>query len=165
VISPLGPLKGGSYVEPTIDNFITEDINQLYRTIVHEKYYINPNKDGMLSWRSISSCDSDFDTRLENWQQRLHELSTRRCVIMTCMLRWIGSKVRDTPTFYGMDDLEEILMRFESKVVENKILLVLDISLKVTSARWWGTHKEKINKSFQCKRLLCRVGEQSFGEI
>jgi hypothetical protein len=31
-IEPLDPLEGGICVEPTIDNFITEEINQLYRT-------------------------------------------------------------------------------------------------------------------------------------
>jgi hypothetical protein len=68
VIAPLDPSEGGRYVEPT-DNILTEDINQLYRTTTHEEYYINPTADGMLSWRSISSCASDSDTGLENWQQ------------------------------------------------------------------------------------------------
>jgi hypothetical protein len=36
-------------------------------------------------------------------------------------------------------------MKFELEVVENQRLLVLDIALKATSSRWWGTHKEKIN--------------------
>jgi hypothetical protein len=32
--------------------------------------------------------------------------------------------------------------------MENQILLALDIALKATPARWWGTHKEKINNWF-----------------
>jgi hypothetical protein len=32
VVAPLDPSKGGRYVEPVTKNFITEDINQLYRT-------------------------------------------------------------------------------------------------------------------------------------
>jgi hypothetical protein len=73
---------------------------------------------------------------------------------MTCTLRWIGYEVREPPTFYGLNDLEEILMKFELEVVENQRLSVLDIALKATPARWWGTHKEKINKWYQCKILL-----------
>jgi hypothetical protein len=74
---------------------------------------------------------------------------------MTCALRWIGSEVREPPTFYGLNYLEEFFMNFELEVVENQILPVLDISLKATPSRWWGTHKEKINNWYQCKILLC----------
>jgi hypothetical protein len=74
---------------------------------------------------------------------------------MTHALRWIGSEVREPPTFYGMNDLEEFFMKFELEVVEIQRLPVLDISLKATPSHWWGTHKEKINNWFQCKRLLC----------
>jgi hypothetical protein len=69
VIAPLDPSEGGRYVEPVTDNILTEDVNQLYRTTMREEDYINPTADGMLSWRSISSCASDSDTGLENWQQ------------------------------------------------------------------------------------------------
>ena len=67
---------------------------------------------------------------------------------MTCTLRWIGSKVREPPTFYGMNDLEELLLKFEVDVMENQRLPALDIALKSTPARWWGTHKAKINNWF-----------------
>jgi hypothetical protein len=49
-IVPLDPSEGGRYVEPTTTNFITEDVNQMYRTTAHEEDYINPTVDGMLSW-------------------------------------------------------------------------------------------------------------------
>jgi hypothetical protein len=45
-------------------------------------------------------------------------------------------------------------MKFELEVVEDQILPVLDISLKATPTRWWGTHKENINNWYQCKMLL-----------
>jgi hypothetical protein len=67
---------------------------------------------------------------------------------MRCMLRWIGSKVREPPTFYGLNELEEFLMEFELELVESHRLPVLDISSKVTPAHWWGTHKEKIKNWF-----------------
>jgi hypothetical protein len=93
VIAPLDPSEGGRYVEPATDNILTEDVNQLYRTTTREEDYINPTADGMLSWRSISSCASDSDTGLENWQQRLHELSTRRCArMMHTEMGWYRGK-------------------------------------------------------------------------
>jgi hypothetical protein len=64
---------------------------------------------------------------------------------MACALRWVGTEVREPPTFYGLNDLEEFLMKFEVYIMENQILPVLYISLKDTPARWWGTHKENIN--------------------
>jgi hypothetical protein len=45
-------------VEPVTDNILTEYVNQLYRTTMCEDDYINPNVDGMLIWRSISSSAS-----------------------------------------------------------------------------------------------------------
>ena len=69
-------------------------------------------------------------------------------------LRWVGNEVREPPTFYGLNDLEYFLMKFEVDVMENHILPTLDIYLKATLARGWCTHKNKINKWFQCKRLL-----------
>jgi hypothetical protein len=67
---------------------------------------------------------------------------------MTCVLIWIGSEVREPPNFYGMDDLEEFLMKFELELVESQRLPVLDITLKSTPTIWWGTHKEKVNNWF-----------------
>lgn len=91
VISPLDPLEGGRYVKLAIDNILIEYVNQLYKTTMREEDYINPTIDGMLSSRSISSCASESDIGLEKWQQRLHELSTRRCARMTHTLRWVGT--------------------------------------------------------------------------
>jgi hypothetical protein len=68
---------------------------------MHEEDYVNPTIDGMLSWRSISYCDLDFDKGLENWKKHLHEISARICVRMTGTLRQIGTKLRQPPIFYG----------------------------------------------------------------
>jgi hypothetical protein len=117
-------------VEPAIENILTEDINKRYKTTTCKEDYINPTTDGMLSWRSISSCASDSYTGLEKWKQRFHELSTRICVKMTCTLRWFSIEVREPPTFYGLNDLEELLMKCEVEVLENHRLPTLDISFK-----------------------------------
>jgi hypothetical protein len=64
VITPLDPSEGKSFVEPTCLDL--EEINQLYRKIVHNEDYVNPTTDGVLSWWSITSCATDSDTSLEN---------------------------------------------------------------------------------------------------
>jgi hypothetical protein len=66
-------------------------------------------------------------------------------------------KGKRTSYFYGRNDLEEFLMKFELEVVENKILPVLDVALKSTPAQWWVTHKENINNWYQCNILLCII--------
>jgi hypothetical protein len=92
--------------------------------------------------------------RLENWQQRLHEVSTRRCARIDRAVRWIGIEIREPPSFHGLNDLETFLTQYEDEVLENQRLLALDLALKATPARWWGAHKETITDWYQCKRLL-----------
>jgi hypothetical protein len=54
VIAPLDPSEGERFVEPTFLDL--EEIGQLYRTTVCNDDYVNPTTDGILSWRSITSC-------------------------------------------------------------------------------------------------------------
>jgi hypothetical protein len=89
VIVPLDPSKGERFVEPTCLDL--EEINQLYKTITHEEEYINPTAYGVLSWRSITSCASNSNMGLENFQQILHEVSTRRCARIDHAVRWVGT--------------------------------------------------------------------------
>jgi hypothetical protein len=142
VIAPLDPSKAERFVELTCLDL--EEINQLYRTTARTEDYINPTVDGVLSWRSITSCASDSNTGLENWQQRLQEVSTKRCARINRAVRWVGTKVGEPPSFHGINDLEEFLTRCEDEVSNSQRLLALDIALKATLARWWGAHKETI---------------------
>jgi hypothetical protein len=48
-IAPLDPSEGGRYVEPTAEKFITDEVNQLYRTTTREEDYINPTTNGMIN--------------------------------------------------------------------------------------------------------------------
>ena len=113
----------------------------MYRTITHEEDYVNQTVDGVISWRSITSCAPDSDTCLENWQQRLHEFSIRRCARVDRAVRWVGTEIRKPPSFHGLNDLEEFLTKYEDGVLENHRLLALDISLKETPTIWWCAHK------------------------
>jgi hypothetical protein len=56
---------------------------------------------------------------LENWQHRLHEVSTRRCTRIDCAVRWVGTKIREPPRFHGVNDLEAFLTWYEDEVLDN----------------------------------------------
>jgi hypothetical protein len=53
-----------------------------------------------------------------------------------------------------LNELEDLLTKYEDEVLENHRLLALDISLKATPAIWLGAHKETIKDWYQCKKLL-----------
>jgi hypothetical protein len=142
VIAPLDPSEGERFVEATY--LVLKEINQLYRTITRKEDYVNPNAYGVFSWRGITLCASESDTGLENWQQQLQEVSTRRCARIDCAIRWVGLEIREPPSFHEINDLEKLLTKYEEEVLENHRLLSLDIALKETSARWCGAHKETI---------------------
>jgi hypothetical protein len=73
ITTPLDPTKGKRYINPTRGN----EIDNLYNMTVWLDDYVKPTADGVLSWRSISSCASDLEEGLEHWQQRMHEVSAR----------------------------------------------------------------------------------------
>jgi hypothetical protein len=77
VIAPLDPSEGERSIEPTFLDL--EEIDQLYRTTSRDEDYVNPTAYGVLSWRTITSYTTDSDIGLENWHQRLYEVSMRRC--------------------------------------------------------------------------------------
>jgi hypothetical protein len=81
------------YVEPVKEEYGNQQLENIYKMTSRQDDYINPTAEGNLSWRSISSCASDSEEGLDNWQNRLHEVSMRRCARMTKSLRWIGSEV------------------------------------------------------------------------
>jgi hypothetical protein len=81
-------------------------------------------------------------------------VSTRRCARINHAVIWVGTKISEPPSFHGIDDLEELLTRYEDEVLENQRLLAMEISLKETPAIWWGAHKGTIHDWYQCKRLL-----------
>jgi acyl carrier protein phosphodiesterase len=107
-------------LEPVPDNVLEDYVNQLYRITAREEDYVNPTADGVLSWRSINSDMSDSVTEVENWQKRLHEVSTRRCARITRVVRWVGTEVRQFPISTEEENLENFLTNFESEVLDSQ---------------------------------------------
>jgi len=82
-------MEGKRYIESARQN----EIENLYNMTTWMDDYVNPTIYGMLSWRSIISCELDSEEGLEHWQQRMDEVSTRQCAHMTRSLCWIGTEL------------------------------------------------------------------------
>ena len=83
VVAPLDPLEGQRYVEPVFNEGQGDHLDNIYNVTTLKEDYINPTMDGNLSWRCTSSCTSDLGEALKNSQNRLHDVSMRRCVRIT----------------------------------------------------------------------------------
>ena len=99
IITLLDPTKGSHYTKPIHTEEETRDVDDLYKVTSSQDDNINPTANGTLSWHYASSCTSDSDEGLENWNNQMHELSGRRCACLIKSLRWIGTKVRQVPIF------------------------------------------------------------------
>ena len=97
--------------------------------------YINPTTDGKLSWQSVSSCTYDLGDALENWKNRLHEVSMRRCTRITRSIHRVGVEEIGLPTYEGIPNLTYFFMEFEEKVTESQRFFTLYFVLKATPAR------------------------------
>ena len=83
VVSPIDPFEGKRYVEPIYNEGNLDYIDQIYNVTAMHEYHISPTIDGNLRWKCVSSCTSDLGEALENWENRLHEVSMRRCARVT----------------------------------------------------------------------------------
>jgi hypothetical protein len=76
-ISPLDPDEGQRYIEPIREEDHTHELENIYKLTARQQDYINPTTDGNLRWLSDISCSSDSEEALENWQNKMYEVSTR----------------------------------------------------------------------------------------
>ena len=84
----------------------------------------------------------------------MHEVSFRKCGLITQTLRHVTTKIVELPSYEGLPELSAFLMEFEEKVLEPQRLLALEEALKATLARWWETHKKTIIGWAQFLRLM-----------
>jgi hypothetical protein len=138
VVQPLDPYVGPKYTEPTDNNMEGEDLHQLYTvTIGTRNYYINPNADGSVSWRSIQSIDEESEFDFDSWKQWSHEIFSRRGATFR-VTRWVGIKVREHPVYDGTSDLNNFLHKIEENVREDQRNSVLDVAFQNNLTRWWA---------------------------
>ena len=113
--------------------------------------YIHPTIHGKIRWHNASSTSCDSDDALENWKNRLHEVSFRKCGLVTHSLCCVATEIIELPIYEGLPELSGFLKEIEEKVFEPQRLLALEEALKATSARWWATHKQTIHEWAQCR--------------
>ena len=69
VIAPLDPFQGPRYIEPIRAEEEACNMDSLYQMTANQSDYINLIAEGNISWRCDSSCTSDSNVGLENWQE------------------------------------------------------------------------------------------------
>jgi hypothetical protein len=116
VIAPLDPNEGQRYTKPIREEYCAYELENIYKLIAIQQDYINPMVDGNLSWKSDNMCSSDSEEALENWKNKMYEVSTRRCSRLTRKVCWINTIVSNLPTFDGLNHLEAFLLEFEEIV-------------------------------------------------
>ena len=109
VIAPLDLDEGHRYTKPIREEDYAYALENIYKITTRQHDYINPTADGNLSWGSDSACSSDSEEALENWKNKMYEVSTRRCATLTREVHWIDTIVSNLPTFDGLNPLETFL--------------------------------------------------------
>lgn len=107
-----------------------------------------------ITWDHESSYTSDSDEELERWKNRLLEVTTLSCNMMTWSLRCLSSEVRNLPTYDGLNVVDVFLDAFEREVPEKQRSQALDYALRAMPARWWGTHKDSFDDWHKCRRMM-----------
>ena len=63
---------------------------------------------------------------------------------LTKSLRWIGTEIIDIPSFHGLADVNDFLQQFEQEIPHEQRMVVIELAVRATPARWWHAHKEHI---------------------
>lgn len=139
VIVPLDPSEGVRYTQPVREEYNADDINNIYQITKNEEEWINTTADGKWTQGQDSSRTSYSKQELENWQNRMHEVSTRRCARITKVAHCMTAEVSDLPLYDGLGDVNTFFRDYERQVPKCQRLLAMDQALRDTFARWWGT--------------------------
>ena len=75
IIAPLDVREGIGYAKPIKEEFVGgwDHAYNIFKGFVH------PTMDGELGWKSLISTSSDSNDALENWKNKLHEVSIQKC--------------------------------------------------------------------------------------
>lgn len=58
------------------------------------------------------------------------------------------------PYYDGLTDVDKFLDAFERKVPKKHRFQALDLALRATPARWWGTHKANFDGCHEYRRMM-----------
>ena len=79
---------------------------------IFPKEYIYPTIEGEMGWCSASSASSDSDDALENWKNRMHEVSLKKCGLITQSLCHVETQIIEFLTYEGLSKLYRFLEEF-----------------------------------------------------
>lgn len=126
VVVLLDPTEGSCYTELVRDYESDDDLDCIDKIIELHQDWVNPTADGRIAWEHEISCTSDLDEEIERWKNRLHEVTTLNCNMMTRLLHYISTKVRDLPTYDGLSEVDTFLDKFEREVPKKQRFQALD---------------------------------------
>jgi hypothetical protein len=136
VVQPLDSYVGPRYTELMNKHMEGEDLDQLYTVIAGmREYYINPNAEGSVIWRSIQSTDEYSELTFESWQQGSYEIFLRRHTTVK-ETRWVGTEVREHPIYDGNLELDSFMVSMEENIAKDQMISVFHLSLHDTIVRW-----------------------------
>ena len=101
----MDPQEGRQYIEPIKDEF-SRSWEHAYNIF---EDYIHPTVNGELGYCSEIYTSSHFDDALENWQNRLHEVSFRKCGLITQSLCRVATEIVELLIYEGLPALPEFL--------------------------------------------------------
>lgn len=155
IVVPLYPAKGLHYTQP-VPNYeeSDDDFNQSYKITVWDHDSINPKSNWRIACDRESYYTLDSDEELEHWQNRLHEVSTLWCFMMTKSMCCMSSEVRNLPHYDGLTDVEKFIDAFEQEVPEDHRFQAVDLVLCTTPTWWWGTHKDSFEEWRDYGRMM-----------
>ena len=106
IIVPMDPNEGRRHIEPVKDE-VVKGWDHAYNI---SKDYIHPTADGELSWHSASSASSYSEDALEKWQNRMHEVSVRKCGLITQSLCHVAIEIVELLVYEGLPKISAFQM-------------------------------------------------------
>lgn len=73
---------------------------------------------------------------------------------MIKLLHYVSSKVRNSPYYDDLIDVDKFLDAFEREVLEKHRFQALDFVLRTKPARWWGMHKDNFEEWCEYQRMM-----------
>ena len=150
VILPLDPSQGERYTEPIYHND-QADVKLVSPITAQDEGTAESPAAG---WESGSSCMTDPEGELENWQHRLSELHQDSNACLTKSIRWVDSQTRHIPVYDGSTDPALFIAHISAQIPAPQIMDVLESAFRATAIRWWSSHKKQIPTWDVCQTLL-----------
>jgi len=79
IVVPMDPAEGACYMEPVNDKDSDNELDCIYQITAQDQDQVNLIANIRISWDCDSSYTSYFDEEIEQWENRLDEVTTLNC--------------------------------------------------------------------------------------